>query len=125
MLTYGTGFIFRHKACRTPAGGLDKLYDLQHVLGRGSFGTVMKALHREEGNWYAVKIIPASKLRKAMTDTSMNAVTPDTIPSPLKREIDIMQRLQHKNICLFKEVFYENQGISKTIHQEAIADLLT
>ncbi len=94
---------------------MDKVYDLQHVLGRGSFGTVMKALHRDEGKWYAVKIIPTSKLRKAMTDPELDVVTPDTIPSPLKREIDIMQRLQHRNICQFKEVFYETSGISKPL----------
>ncbi|KAI0701131.1 kinase-like domain-containing protein [Cerioporus squamosus] len=117
-------FIFRHKACKAPAEGLDKIYDLQHVLGRGSFGTVMKALHRDEGNWYAVKIIPATKLRKAMTDASVDVVTPDTIPSPLKREIDIMQRLKHRNICQFKEVFYETQGISIVLELVKGGDLL-
>ncbi|TFK85051.1 Pkinase-domain-containing protein [Polyporus arcularius HHB13444] len=117
-------FIFRHKACKTPAKGVDKVYDLQHVLGRGSFGTVMKALHRDEGKWYAVKIIPTSKLRKAMTDPELDVVTPDTIPSPLKREIDIMQRLQHRNICQFKEVFYETSGISIVLEFVKGGDLL-
>ncbi|RPD52895.1 Pkinase-domain-containing protein [Lentinus tigrinus ALCF2SS1-7] len=117
-------FIFRHRACKAPAGGLDKLYDLQHMLGRGSFGTVMKALHREEGNWYAVKIMPANKLRKAVSDPSADAVTPDTIPNILKREIDIMQRLEHKNICQFKEVFYESQGISIVLELVKGGDLL-
>ena len=116
VLTYAaTGFIFRHRACRTMGEGLDRFYDLLSVLGTGFSGTVMKALQREEGNWYAVKIIPASKLRKAITESSVNAVTTHTIPSALKQIFDTIQRLQHQNICEFKEFFYETQEISEPI----------
>ena len=115
VLTYATGFVFRHRACRTTKEGLDRLYDLLSVLRTGSSGTVMMALHREEGKWYAVKIIPASELCEAITDTSVNTVTPDTIPSAFKGIFDTIQRLQHQNICQFKEFFFETQEISEPI----------
>ncbi|KAI0737333.1 kinase-like domain-containing protein, partial [Daedaleopsis nitida] len=105
-------FIFRHKASRAPKTGIDSVYDLVHVLGRGSFGTVMKALHRQEGKWYAVKQIPTSKLRKTMTVASMREISPENTPTALKREIEIMQRLEHPNICQFKEVLYDAKNIS-------------
>ncbi len=107
-----SGFFFRLKASSGALSEVDRLYDLQTVLGTGSFGTVMKALNKAEGAWYAVKIIPASKLRKAITHGTLGSMSPENIPKSLKREIDIMQRLKHRHICQFKEVFYDTKEIS-------------
>lgn len=37
---------------------LDDKYELGPRIGRGAFGTVRLARHREEGLWYAIKAIP-------------------------------------------------------------------
>ena len=111
------GFVFRHTACGPPSRGLHKYYDLQHELGKGSFATVMKALHKEEGKWYAVKMIQANKLRRGLSHASENGVQSSDKDkgNNFAREINILERLQHKNICQLKEVFFESYSISKFI----------
>lgn len=106
------GFVFRHTACGPPSRGLYKYYDLQHELGKGSFATVMKALHKEEGKWYAVKMIQANKLRRGLSNASLNGVQSNDKANNFAREINILERLQHKNICQLKEVFFESYNIS-------------
>ena len=88
--------------------GLHKYYDLQHELGKGAFATVMKALHKEEGKWYAVKMIQNSKLRKGV-----NGEEKRNRSTKIAREINILERVRHRNICQMKEVFYEEYNISK------------
>ncbi|KAH9913075.1 kinase-like protein [Epithele typhae] len=58
------GYIFRLKVGANTATSVESRYDLHCLLGSGSFARVMKALHREENKWYAVKIIQAEILRK-------------------------------------------------------------
>ncbi len=112
------GFVFRHIACGPPSRGLYKYYDLQHELGKGSFATVMKALHREEGKWYAVKMIQANKLRRGLSSATINGngngkgAKSNDKASNFAREINILERLQHPNICQLKEVFFESYNIS-------------
>lgn len=106
------GFVFRHIACGPPSRGLYKYYDLQHELGKGSFATVMKALHKEEGKWYAVKMIQANKLRRGLSTASVNGAQSNDKSNNFAREINILERLQHKNICQLKEVFFESYNIS-------------
>ena len=89
-----------------------KYYDLQHELGKGSFATVMKALHKEEGKWYAVKMIQANKLRRGLSTASVNGAQSNDKSNNFAREINILERLQHKNICQLKEVFFESYNIS-------------
>ncbi|KAI0744311.1 Pkinase-domain-containing protein [Daedaleopsis nitida] len=120
-------FVFRHTACGPPGRGLHKYYDLQHELGKGSFATVMKALHKEEGKWYAVKMIQAHKLRRGLSHASVNGAQQQ--PSNDKgnnfaREINILERLQHKNICQLKEVFFESYSINLVLEWVPGGDLL-
>ena len=110
------GYIFRRRTAASASTGLESLYDLQHVLGRGSFATVVKALHKTEGGWYAVKIIQASKLKKsgeASKPLDEGEDPMDNIPAAFRREIEILRRLSHRNICKLKEVFFESTSISK------------
>ena len=96
-----------------PQEGLYAEYDLMMELGKGSFATVMKALHRKTGEWYAVKIIQASKLRRGFSGASVQGLQTDDKASNFAREINILERLQHRNICQLKEVFLERYNISK------------
>ena len=112
MGTYA-GFVFRQPSHHLHERGLHTFYDLQHELGKGSFATVMKALHRTEGKWYAVKMIQANKLRRDFSSVTVRGLQADSKTSSFAREINILEKLQHRNICQLKEVFYEEYNISE------------
>jgi len=38
----------------------EDVFELLDVLGQGSYGSVSKALHKETGELYAIKILPAT-----------------------------------------------------------------
>ncbi|KAI8972181.1 kinase-like domain-containing protein [Trametes punicea] len=105
-------FIYRHMAYAPPSGGVHKFYDMLHELGKGSYATVMKALHKEEGKWYAIKIVSTHKLRGDWSDNAILDGKPKTEEAiRLLREITILQRLQHNNIVQLKEVFVHSRNI--------------
>ncbi|KAF8725174.1 hypothetical protein AX14_008301 [Amanita brunnescens Koide BX004] len=91
-------FVYRHTAAGLPTEGLYAHYDISTELGKGSFATVRKAVSRTTGEWYAVKMIQDSKRGKGVRNTA------------LAREITIMERLKHPNICELKEVFFQDNG---------------
>ncbi|KAI0032710.1 kinase-like domain-containing protein, partial [Vararia minispora EC-137] len=91
-------YIFRVLTGNRRTRGINAEYDITHELGKGSFATVMKAVHRPTGRFYAVKIIHGSKIR-GNDETKVNA---------FKREILILESLHHPNICRLKEQFHED-----------------
>ena len=91
-------------------GGIDDLYDVHYAIGEGAYATVVKALQRREIRWYAVKRFRAEKLRQ-MKDRGEDAHT----MNHLQKEIQVLQRLEHPNICKLKEAFYEGDSISECI----------
>lgn len=60
----------------------------------------MKAVNRQTGVWYAVKMIKDKTNRGVERGQIRN--------STIAREIAIMEKLKHKNICELKEVFLED-----------------
>lgn len=67
----------------------------------------MKAMSRTTGEWFAVKMIHGNR-----NDNHVARSTSFT------REISIMEKLTHPNICELKEVFYqENNDISELSEQ--------
>jgi serine/threonine/tyrosine protein kinase RAD53 len=107
---FALGFVYRHTAGGPAKGGLYMYYDMSHELGKGSFATVMKAVSRETGMWYAVKIIQDNKMKIAANDpgtNNLNAVR----STAFAREISILETLQHPNICQLKETFVSDTNI--------------
>ncbi|KIM40164.1 hypothetical protein M413DRAFT_413516 [Hebeloma cylindrosporum] len=94
-------FVYRHMAAGLPEGGLYAKYDVGNDLGKGSFATVRRAVHRETGKWFAVKMIEPSKATKHGRSTKT---------STFAREISIMEKLEHPNICKFVEVFVQDDN---------------
>ena len=102
-------------AAGPPSEGLYAHYDVTEELGKGSFATVMKAMSKANGHWYAVKMIHNKNLKRSVTKhTNANGerITVDA-SAALHKEVQILQRLQHPNICQLKEVFYEENYIRK------------
>ncbi|OSD06682.1 Pkinase-domain-containing protein [Trametes coccinea BRFM310] len=116
-------FVYRHLAAGPP-GGLHAYYDLHHELGKGSFATVMKALNKAEGTWYAVKMIHSNKLRKGLSHATLNGVQTSDKSNNFAREINILERLKHPNICQLKEVFFEPYSINLVLEWVPGGDLL-
>ncbi|KAF8644791.1 hypothetical protein AX16_008253 [Volvariella volvacea WC 439] len=97
-------FVYRHCAGGPATEGLWAHYDIGVELGKGSFATVMKAVSRKDGKWYAVKMI-ANRANRDGTDSASSSRN-----TAFAREIAIMEKLKHPNICELKEVFYEPRG---------------
>lgn len=108
-------FIYRHTAAGPPQGGLHAQYDISHEIGKGSFATVMKAVSRSTGQWYAIKVIQDHKVKRATANNNETAFA---------REISILERLHHPNICQMKEAFFEDNSINLVLEFVDGGDLL-
>jgi serine/threonine/tyrosine protein kinase RAD53 len=107
-------YIYRHLA-PFELTGIHAFYDMAHELGRGTFATVMRAMSRTTGEWFAVKIIHSQKLRganaNANNDNNNNPVRNNTGQmQSLAREIGILETLNHPNICSLRETFIPEDG---------------
>lgn len=69
---------------------MKKEYHIRKVIGKGSFATVYRAIHRRTKQNVAIKIISREKLK----DTNIN----------IQNEITIAPKLQHHNILKFYHV---------------------
>ncbi|KAG5180866.1 kinase-like domain-containing protein [Tribonema minus] len=82
-------------------------YELGEELGRGSFGRVRACKRRgdAQGRQFAMKIMSKPRLRKMAeyvnVGTGMRKVTAE---DKVRREIDIMRHLYHRNVVLLFEV---------------------
>lgn len=110
-------FVYRHMAAGTPPTGLHAHYQMHQELGKGSFATVLKAMHREDGEWFAVKVMQRNRLRSPVGNSTAGS------PS-FAREISILEELQHPNICQLKEVFYEDHTVNLVLEYIDGGDLL-
>ena len=93
--------MYRHTAGGPPTEGLYAHYDLSTELGKGSFATVRKAMSRATGKWYAVKMIQGSRNVRNHGHTRN---------STFAREIGVMEKLKHPNICELVEVFFQDNN---------------
>ncbi|KAI0075665.1 Pkinase-domain-containing protein [Panus rudis PR-1116 ss-1] len=115
-------FVYRHLAGGPPDRGFYSRYQLAHELGKGSFATVMKAISKETGQSYAVKIIQSSKLRATTTSPGSGQQVPQS--EMFAREITILEKLRHPHICGLKEVFFEDSTINLVLEYVPGGDLL-
>jgi ser/thr/tyr protein kinase RAD53 len=107
-------YIYRHLA-PYELTGIHAHYDMAHELGRGTFATVMKAMSRTTSEWWAVKIIHSQKLRGANAATNNNNNNAAARQNSghlqnLGREISILEKLNHPNICRLRETFVPEDG---------------
>lgn len=110
-LAHTLGFIFRQTA-GPPVDGIWAHYDMGEELGRGSFATVIKALSRQDGQWYAVKIMQIDRKRHIKGD---ELDSQGNNKKPFRREIEIMESLDHRNICKMREVFIAPDTLSEQL----------
>ncbi|KAH0828081.1 kinase-like domain-containing protein [Lanmaoa asiatica] len=104
-------------------GGVHAYYDISHELGKGSFATVMKAISRSTGQWFAIKMIQESKVRRVTAND--NKSDSEKGMSAFMREIAILEDLDHPNICKLKEVFRDHGNIGKVSFRPLSGTCLT
>lgn len=117
-------FIYRHTAAGPPKKGIHAFYDISHELGKGSFATVMKAISRATGQWYAIKMIQESRIRRVGAQEHSRNTDKEQKDSAFIREISILETLDHVNICQLKEVFREGDNIDLVLEYVDGGDLL-
>lgn len=101
-LIFVTGFVYVHLARKDNNAGIHAVYELCSEIGKGSFATLMKGIHKQTGQWYAIKI--RHKKRGAMRSVFEKA---------FGREVAILEKLDHPHICKLKEVYW-GQGEDDT-----------
>ncbi|KAH7888959.1 kinase-like domain-containing protein [Phlebopus sp. FC_14] len=118
-------FIYRHRAGGPPKKGVHAFYDISHELGKGSFATVMKAISRATGQWFAIKMIQESKIRRQPDNKTKDGEKDEKEKeTSLVREISILEGLDHPNICKLKEVFRDGDNIDLVLEFVDGGDLL-
>lgn len=97
-----------------PNEGLYRYYDVQHVLGRGAYATVVKAMNLAEGKWYAVKMFQGNRLREVLAQPTQRDEQRRMAATAkhLRREVDVLQNLKHPYICELKQAFFEGYNVS-------------
>ncbi|KAI0701142.1 Pkinase-domain-containing protein [Cerioporus squamosus] len=121
-------FTFRHMACKErPREGLYESYDVHCVLGRGAYATVVKALHRRENKWYAVKMFSGDRLRELLSVTMSGGSERRMAATAahLRREVRILQGLHHPYVCKLKEAFFEGYSVSIVLDLAKGGDLMS
>ena len=76
-----------------------KKYIILRTLGKGSFGKVKEAIHVLSGEKIAIKILEKQKIKK------------DDDLVRIRREINILSKVQHPNIIQLYEVWSSHQII--------------
>jgi len=75
---------------------IGEIYEFGNELGRGGFSIVLEATNKKDGEQYAIKVI-----EKKMVDEF----------EQLKREIDIMKKVNHKNILKLYDIYEDEHHV--------------
>lgn len=83
------------------------------LIGRGTYGSVYLGL-LPDGSFHAVKCVELGN-KKAATDHlgALELVS-------LSREVNMMHRLRHQNLCTFKGVYFDSESVSVCMFMEYI-----
>jgi len=86
-------------------------YNVGQTLGSGSFATTKEAVNKASGKRYAVKIVNLGKMTQSDLDS-------------LHTEVEVLEKLQHPNICRVCEVFREQSKMFIVMEEMAGGELL-
>ncbi|KAK9385661.1 kinase-like domain-containing protein [Lipomyces mesembrius] len=93
----------------TSETGVYGRYDMRDTIGKGAFATVRKAVDRATGEVFAVKVIPRRRIMAGLA---------------VKREVDILMRLDHPHIVKLKELFEDRSNVYLVMEYVAGGDLM-
>ena len=70
-------------------------------------------MNKGSGKWYAMKMIPVDSLQQGLAEGEVGVRT--THSNVVLREVEILEKLHHPNICQLKEVFLECGRLSESM----------
>ena len=85
--------ISNRNVIRKQSGNPLDYYDIIKKIGKGTFGTVYKVMHKKTGVIRAMKVIPKNNLKCGFTDED------------IIQEINILKKLEHPHIIKLFEFF--------------------
>ena len=85
--------ISNRNVIRKQSGNPLEYYEIVKKLGKGTFGTVYKVMHKKTGVVRAMKVIPKNNLKCGFTDED------------IIQEINILKKLEHPHIIKLFEFF--------------------
>jgi serine/threonine protein kinase len=91
------GDVVKRKIEGAEEGDIGDKYDVGDEIGRGGFSVVCEATRKEDGNKFAVKIVEKTLIQE---DIKL-----------LKREIEIMKKVNHVNILKLIEIFEDDEHV--------------
>lgn len=71
---------------------IEEVFEMKRVLGTGAFSVVKLAEHKKTHETFAIKVVDKDAVAKEKKEM-------------LEREVDILKRIQHKNIVAVKEIY--------------------
>ena len=104
--------IDKNSGNKTTTKIVNEFYRIGKVLGKGAFGKVNLAIHRESGELVAIKSINKTYL----ADTTSN--------SKVMQEVTILKKIKHKNIICLRDYFETDTHIIFVLELCAGGDLL-
>ncbi|ORX46153.1 kinase-like protein [Piromyces finnis] len=93
-------FLLNHSFKESNPNTIYSKYEIKNIIGSGAFSTVRKAIRKSDGAEFAVKIIEIGKF-----------YFNEAAKIGFKREIEILQKLDHKNIIKFCECIQEDEKL--------------
>ncbi|KAJ3544221.1 hypothetical protein NM688_g5766 [Phlebia brevispora] len=111
----GPAYIFH----QVPQGGNDifrAAYILIELAGQGGYGNVWRVMSRITGRIYTCKFISVRNFRRAFDHTR-------AARQMIMREVTVLEKIQHPNVCQIKEWYYENDRLSIIIEWMSGGDL--
>jgi len=91
------GEVARRKIEGAEDGDIKDKYIIGEEIGRGGFSVVCEATRRDDSEKYAVKIVEKTLIQE---DIKL-----------LKREIEIMKKVEHVNILKLIEIFEDDENV--------------
>jgi serine/threonine protein kinase len=101
-----------------PTRHIEDDYDIREQIGKGTCGEVWRAIHRETGRHYAVKIIETRRFGFNAKNQSAQSTR------QLTDEAQVLSEINHENIIKFEAIFKTEAAIFIVMEFLAGGDLL-
>ncbi|KAH9475117.1 putative serine/threonine-protein kinase fhkC [Psilocybe cubensis] len=114
-------YTYHHMADGKSYGGFTDNFLLGFELGKGAFASVHEAIHKKTGRAFAVKVIPPTILNRPF----LSKLAAQRFYDRFTREIDLLKRLEHPNVCKFMQVYCEEYTIYMILELVSGGELLS
>lgn len=94
---------FKHVFTPKHPGGIEDYYELEKVLGEGSFGMIYSARAKAESSPFHIEVETSTDVCRPLR--AVKTVSSSVAPKRFEAEVKVQQQLDHPNIVKLYEVF--------------------